>query len=303
MRSRASARSVASMRLSLLRLTAAAGATAAVQAAAPCAQAADAVFGGTTRSADPIVLKADPKTTELRSIAISWRAGCSDGKGFPNAQELLPVAAVAGFSPGPNDLLVSRNAKGRFQGTQLGSIDLGEAVAATVVDVAGKLKPGRATGTISADVTILDKTTGAEITSCQTGKQSFDATRTPGVIYGGRTSQGEPLVVRLNAKRTRVSDMITVWRAPCTPSGGYFRVPDHFVNFSLKKTGAFGNPFVDDTPIDAGGKRHWDYSISGRVSKTKAKGALQVKVADSDAAGVATDACDTGAVTWKVATG
>ncbi len=94
--------------------------------------------------------------------------------------------------------------------------------------------------------------------------------------------------------RTRVSDVITVWRAPCTPSGGYFRVPDHFVNFSLKTTGAFGNPFADDAPIDAGGKRHWDYSITGRVSKTKAKGTMQVKVADTDAAGAATDACDTG---------
>ena len=171
------------------------------------------------------------------------------------------------------------------------------------MEVTGKLKAGRASGTLSAIVKIVDKATGAAVTSCQTGKQSWLATRKPGIIFGGSTSQGEPLVVRLNAERTRVNDVITVWRAPCTPSGGYFRVRDHFVNFALKKTGGFGNPFSNDTPMDAGGKRHWDYSVKGQVSKTKAKGALQVKVADSDPAGAPVDACDTGGVTWKAATG
>ncbi len=55
--------------------------------------------------------------------------------------------------------------------------------------------------------------------------------------------------------------------------------------------------------LDAGGKRRWDYLISGCVSKTKARGTMHVKVADSDAAGVSVDACDTGAVTWKVSSG
>jgi hypothetical protein len=290
------------MRLSLPRLTAAVGATAAVLATAPRAHAADAVFGGSTRSADPIVVKADPELTELRTLSISWRAGCGDGSGFPDARELTPADPVEGFAPGANELLVSRNAKGRFAGRQLGSMDLGSAVAVVVVDVSGKLKPRRASGTLSATVKIADKATGTEITSCQS-KQTWVAARSPGIILGGSTSQGEPLVVRLNAARTRVNDVITVWRAPCASSGGYFRVPDHFVNFPLKRTGGFGNPFSDDAPIDAGGKRHWDYSISGRVSKTKAKGTLAVKVSDNDAAGASLDVCDTGRVSWKASTG
>ena len=63
MRSRAAARSVAAMRPSLLlRLTAAAGATAAVLAVAPPARAADAIFGGSAKGpATPIVVKADPE--------------------------------------------------------------------------------------------------------------------------------------------------------------------------------------------------------------------------------------------------
>jgi hypothetical protein len=303
MRSRAGARSVASMRLSLPRLTAAAGATAAVLAVVPQAHAADAVFGGSTRSADPIVVKADPDVTELRSIAISWRADCSDGRFYPSAGELTPVEPLASFSPGPSELLVSRNAKGRFAGTQLGSADLGDAVGVISVDVTGKLKPGRASGTLSAIVKVADKVTGAEITSCQTGKLSWDAKRVPGIVYGGVTSQHEPFVIRLNARRTRVNDVLTAWRAPCTPSGGYFRVSDHLVGFPVSKTGSFGDPFSHDSAIDGGGKRHVDYSISGRVSKLKAKGKLQVKVSDSDATGASVDVCDTGGVTWKAVTG
>ena len=72
------------MRLSLLRLTAAAGATAAVLAAAPPALAADAVYGGSADGGDPIVVKADPEGHGAcgRSV-ISWRAACADGMGFP----------------------------------------------------------------------------------------------------------------------------------------------------------------------------------------------------------------------------
>ncbi len=291
------------MRPSLLRLTAAAGATAAVLATSSSARAADAVYGGSAGSEDPIVVKTDSKSTEMRSIIVSWRAACADGMGYPDSGELTAAEPTAGFSPGPQDLLISRNAKGRFKGTQLASADLGAAVAAVVVEVEGKLKPTRASGTLSAVVKIVDKATGADITSCQTGKQRWAASRAPGVVYGGVTSQDQPVVVRLNAQRKRVNDVITTWVAPCTPSEGFFRIPDHFVNFAVKSTGRFGNPFSADFPMDAGGKRHYDYSITGRVTKKAAKGTLQVKISETDAAGATTDSCDSGGVTWSAATG
>jgi hypothetical protein len=299
--SRAGVRSVAAMRPSLLRLTAAAGATAAVLATSSSARAADAVYGGTAGSGDPIVVKADPKASELRSVIVSWRAACADGMGYPGSGELTPTEPTAGFAPGPLDLLISRNAKGRFKGTQHGSADLGDAVAAVVVDVEGKLKGTRASGTLSAVVKIADKATGADITSCQTGTRRWAASRAPGIVYGGVTSQNEPMVVRLNARRQRVNDVITTWVAPCTQ--GFFRVPEHFVNFAVKSTGRFGNPFSADFPMDAGGNRRYAYSITGRVTKAAAKGTLQVKVSETDANGATTDGCDTGGVTWKAATG
>jgi hypothetical protein len=152
-------------------------------------------------------------------------------------------------------------------------------------------------------VKIVDKATGADITSCQTGNLLWSASRAPGLIYGGTTSQGEPVVVRLNTRRKQVSDFLTTWNASCMPSQGFFRVPDRFTRFAVKSTGRFGNPFTDDVAMDAGGKVHFDYALAGRVTKTTAKGTLQVKVSETDANGAATDSCDTGGVTWKAATG
>jgi hypothetical protein len=265
--------------------------------------AADAVYGGAAESGDPIVVTADAKAAKLRSIVISWRAACGDGSGFPATGVLTPVTPVPGFSPGPTELLVSRNAKGRFKGTQLGAMSSGTAAASIVVTVEGKLKAARASGTLSAVVKIMDQATGAGITSCDTGSLRWVATRAPGIVYGGSTSQGEPMVLRLNAQRKRVNDVLTIWRAPCATSGGYFRVSDRFTGFPIKSTGRFGSPFTNDTPADGGGALHVDYALAGRVTKTSAKGTLQVKVSETDAGGAGTDSCDTGGVTWKAATG
>ena len=300
MRSAARTRSVAGMRPSLLpRLAAAVLTTAAALAAAAPAHAADAVFGGSSRGGDPIVLKADPATAVLRSIVISWRAQCSDGTFFPGGGPLTPAEpqAVPGFVANPNELLMSRNAKGRFSGTQLG----GTSNAAINVTVDGKLKAGTARGTLRAMVKVIDPATGAAVTSC-TASQNWVAARSPGVVYAGGTSQGQPFVLRVDAKHKHVDDVLTSWFAQCTSDGFYF-VPDHLINFPVKSTGAFGHPFAYDVDADAGGKRHNAYTFSGKLTSKAAKGKLQVKITDTDAAGAQSDSCDTGAMSFTAATG
>ena len=95
---RTPARSVAPMRLSLLRLAAAAGAAAALTAA-PRADAADAVYGGGSSTGDPIVVRADPAAKQLRSIGISWRAACADGMGVPRVLAAHAQRARGGLQP------------------------------------------------------------------------------------------------------------------------------------------------------------------------------------------------------------
>jgi hypothetical protein len=283
------------------QLIVAAAAAVVTGAAAPAAFAADAVFGGATNRGDPIVIRSDPKTQQLRSLAISWRAVCGDGMGFPGFGQLTPAAPAPGFSPSANELVVSRNAKGRFEGTQLMAADLGGPRAAITVEVSGRLKPASAGGTLHAVVKIMDPATAETVTSCET-RLSWKALRKPGVVYGGMTSQNEPIVLRLNAARKRVNDVILAWHAPCTPSDGFLRSPEHFGNFPISG-GRFGNPFEAESPIEGGGMSLWQYRITGRVTPTRASGALQAKVSDTDAAGAATDSCDSGGLTWKAASG
>ncbi len=294
------ARSVAAMRLlhSSPRLAAAELTLAAVLGAPSTAFAADAVYGGGARSGQPIVLKSDAESTTLRSLTIGWIATCDDGSFVPGGGTLTPTKATPGFQPSSSELMVSRNAKGRFHGVQLANRDLGSSAAAITVNVVGKLEPGRASGTIKVEVAIIDKATNVAVTTCRVNDR-FSVSREAGIVYGGTTSQGTPIVLRLHADRSRVSDVFVSWVAPCAP-GGAFHVSDALVNFPVKSSGAFGNRFEAEFPADGGANRHYAYAFSGKLSKISAKGKLQVKVDETDAAGAATYSCDTGAMTWKV---
>src|SRR4051794_13562221 len=64
---------------------------AAALSAPPAARAADAVYGGTTKDGDPIVVTTDKAGLALRSLAMTWRAACSDGSGLTEAYQLTPV--------------------------------------------------------------------------------------------------------------------------------------------------------------------------------------------------------------------
>jgi hypothetical protein len=195
---------------------------------------------------------------------------------------------------------MARNAKRRFKGTQVTTYGGDTWVAPVEVTIEGKLAGRRASGRLSAVVKVMDRASGASLASCQ-ATQRWVATRSPRLVYGGTTSQGEPVVIRLNAKRNRVDDVLTTWNAPC--SQGAYRVPDRFGSFRVKRSGAFGNPFTYDTTMDGGDTLHFDYAFAGRVTAKRVRGTLQVKIAQTDPAGAPVDGCDTGGVTWKATTG
>jgi hypothetical protein len=279
------------------------GAAALVLAAAPPARAADAVYGGTTRAGEPIVINADADAKSLTSAVIGWHAKCGDAGYVPGATELTPMLPTPGFTPGYRDLLMSRNGKGRFAGTQLGGGSTAAIRSAMVVDLAGKLTPKKASGTLHAVVKITDLATGNAVATCDTGTLQWSASRAPGAIFGGRTSQEKPVVVRVDAKRKEVTDVLASWDThTCTPDASY-GFPEHFSGFRLKPTGRFGDAFTQDYAMDGGAKRHFAYTLAGRVTRVAAKGTLHVTMTDADAAGTQTLACDSGGVTVKALTG
>jgi hypothetical protein len=288
------------MRPSLLSLAAAVSGTAAALGSAAPALGADATNGGTPKYGAPIVVKADAKAQRLKSVTLSWFADCSDGRSYDGGGQLTPVVTVEGFATGRRELVVSRNAKGRFDGRQMYASDLGDSISVVQVTVAGKLAAKRARGTLSVIIKISEKATGAAVTSCQL-QGSWTATRAPGTIFGGTTSQDRPIVLRTSGGKT-VDDVITSWSAPCGTDGSFFSSPDHWVGFALKSGGRFGNPFSNDYAGQDGTKNHYDYSIAGRVRSADAKGSFQVKITSTDPAG-AVSTCDSGSVTWKAVTG
>jgi hypothetical protein len=266
--------------------------------------AASGVFGGSTSAGEAIVLKTDAKAKKLRSAVIAWRAPCSDDRHFPMAVELTPVADEPGFTAGPEDLVMSKNAKGRFTGTEVAIFRLSDTQSAVAeVKLKGKLRPARSSGTLTATVTILDATTPMEAVTCETGTLKWSASRAAGRIYGGTTSQDHPVVVRLDAKRKRVADLLIGWEtSSCEPPDHHLAVGDELSNFEIR-SGRFGDIFDASYPLDGGGQLAYAYDVAGSVSRRTVRGTLRVTLTRTDATGATDLTCDTGAVDWRASTG
>jgi hypothetical protein len=271
--------------------------------APPPAFGANGVFGGSTSAAEAIVITTDAKAKKLRSAVIVWEAACQDGRSFPLASALTPVKPELGFSPGPDDLVISQNAKGRFAGTQLTARELGSQTALIVVDLTGRLRGRRASGKLAATVSIRDDASGAEVMTCETGSLRWSASRSAGRIFGGKTTQDEPVVARLDRKRKTVTDLLVGWESDtCQPPERYFRFGERYRGLRVR-SGRFGSTDDESFPTDDGGTVAFAYELAGSVARRSVKGRLHVTVTGTDAAGATTLSCDSGNVTWKAATG
>ena len=290
--------------MSLLRRAAAAIAAAAlILIAAPPAYAASGVYGGSTSAAEPIALTSDVRARKLRSAVIALEAPCQDGRRFPVAIELTAATAEAGFSPGPRHLVVSRNAGGRFAGTQHAGMDLGSQGALIATQLSGRLRPKRASGRLSATISIVDDVTGTEVSTCETGSLTWSASRSPGRIYAGRTSQEEPVVARLDRRGRTISDLLVGWEtSACVPPDRYVRVGDRFGDFRIRGN-RFGGTLDSSFPSDDGGLVAFAYDVRGTVSRRSLRRSLNVKVTTTDTAGATTMSCDSGRIGWRAATG
>jgi hypothetical protein len=267
------------------------------------AHAAGFVYGGTTRDRDAIVLTAPKGAQKLAGAVIAWSADCGDQSSWGYVSTLTALKPASGEVVGPRDLLMTRNAKGRFTGNQTIG-ERSDSLDATIsMTLTGRLTRTRASGTLSAVVKLTDAATGAAAGSCQTGTVMWSAAHAPGRVYGGSTSQDAPVVLHLVPKQRRVHDMLLNWGTQSCTDGSSELYPDGFVDFPLSSTGAFGNPFTYTASFSDGAKRAFNYDLRGRVSRTSARGTLHVATADTDAAGTPGMTCDSGTIAWKALTG
>ncbi len=269
----------------------------------PSASAASGVFGGSTSAGEAIVLTTDAKAKKLRSAVLAWEAECADGMTFPMAVALTPVVTPGlGFTPGWDDLVMSKNAKGRFAGQEFAVMSSATQTMLVNVDISGKLRSGKASGKLKAIVSILDANTAAELTTCETRSLSWSASRSAGRIYAGKTTQDEPVVVRLDRKGKRVADLLVGWQSSTCNPERYLRFAESFSGFGVRAR-RFGETWDDSFPTDDGGQIAYAYDVAGTVSRRSMRGTLQVIVTGTDAAGATDLTCDSGAVGWRASTG
>jgi hypothetical protein len=261
-------------------------------AAAPGALAKNAVYGGETSGDEAIVLTADKAGKTLRSAVIAWQADCGESS-WSDGGLITPITSA----PRSTDLLVSRNAKGRFAGKQHRDLGSPDQLAAVDVAFAGRMGATKASGTLSATVVITDRATGAQAASCTTGTVHWKATRAAGRVYGGRTSQDEPIVARLDAKRKRVTDLIVSWDSSSCDPDGSFHSAEHLGGFKVAPNGRFKDSDADVQLTPDGGVAMTTHDVAGRVSKRGARGTLQVDASWPDGS------CSSGGVTWNASTG
>jgi hypothetical protein len=274
----------------------------ALGATAGPAHAAGFVYGGTTRAGDAIVITASKGAAKLTGAVLAWHATCDDQSNFSDASSLTPLAPRSGEVVGPRDLVMVRNAKGRFTGVQTFGEQNASETAMVSVTLKGRLTPTRASGTLSATVKITDAT-GAAAGACQTGTLSWAALHAPGRVYAGSTAQEAPVVLHVTPKHHRVHDLLLDWRTQSCSDGSSWTYPDGFTNFPLSRTGAFGNPMSYTATLGDGSKRAFSYDLRGRVTRTSARGTLHVTTADTDAAGAPGMTCDSGTIAWKAVSG
>jgi hypothetical protein len=121
-----------------------------------------------------------------------------------------------------------------------------------------------------------------------------------GVVYGGRTSQGWPVVIELTKNRRRLVQAVAGLTLNCT-SGGVVNLADRYLAGPLGKQGRFRGSFGPDTDRNADGTTSdFEGSISGDLNRARSKvsGRWHYRITDYDTAGNVTDTCDSGSVRW-----
>ena len=268
---------------------------------ATTAAAKQALYGGSTRDFDPIVLRADATGAKLKSAAFTFTVKCASGNALPVSLNVPVKPAPSGNSVPTGVLLAEQNAKGRFKTSLLAPISATPpyAVALTVL-FEGKLARKGASGTLTGALAVVNSETGTLVETCIMGPVKWTAKHAPGRVYAGVSAANMPVVLAVNAKRTKVTELRFGWyTADCTPAGNFIRFGDALSNLRLRK-GKFDDAFAQDFPRDDGGTNRYEYDLNGKVSRTKASGSIAINYTETNPDGSQL-VCRVPETNWKAA--
>lgn len=255
--------------------------------AASSNMAGAAIYGGATSSDAPFVLKLTRNGKRIDKVGFRTRLQCASGDAFSQGAYLTPQKHKVGRT-------------GKFRLALLGTADAGNGQAmAASAGVTGRLRPGKATGTIQLHIDFVNVQDGSKVDSCDSDTERWSAKAARGRIYGGATSANEPVVVELSRNRRAITDMRIAWGAPC--ANGTFSAIDDLTDFPIDPSGQFGDAFPVEGDLGGGEHARIDFDVKGRIGKRKASGLLHMTVAVSAPTGE-TNTCDSGAISWSAVT-
>ena len=259
--------------------------------AGPATAASQRVYAGWLNTPgwdNGLVARTDSRGKRVTSMVVALPLTCVNGSTYVFHTELKVVRRG---STATGVLVPRRNSGGRFiaKYRQVGPV--GPSILDREVWVSGRFKRRSARGTLRLTGVVSDPVTGEATTTCDTTTYKWTIKRHRRWIYGGASSQGEPVVIYLNRARSKVAEIAINWNAPCS-DGGLLDVPNSFTNFRLRR-GKFGDIWGDTF---SGTK--FEYHLKGRIKRRSAAGAFEV-----DAFPGGGTSCRTGYLTWTARTG
>jgi hypothetical protein len=173
--------------------------------------------------------------------------------------------------------------------------------------ILGRRSGGRMIGTLRSVLTERDPA-GQVIRTCDSGPMKFNVVERN--VFAGLTTQRNPIVVALNAARTRVARLRWDWDSTCTLgpaarpdtlSKAY--VPDEIRAFPVDRLGRWGGAFsYPSQPDPAGGgiSTAYSYRIVARRTRQTIRGTITSSFTETDtASGVVMRACTSGPVKFR----
>jgi hypothetical protein len=123
------------------------------------------------------------------------------------------------------------------------------------------------------------------------------AARSAGVVFGGMTSNGWPVIVELSSDGRLVKRVVGGMSADCT-AGGIFAFPSQWRNLRISRAGAFKASYRD-TDSDEGVEITYAETFTGKLNRarTKLTGRWRSSTTFRTADGTV-DVCDTGSLRY-----
>jgi hypothetical protein len=124
------------------------------------------------------------------------------------------------------------------------------------------------------------------------------AQRSAGVMYGGATSNGWPVVIELTRDGRRVKRVLGGMSARCS-QGGMYTFPSQWRDLRISRTGAFRAAY-QDTDVDEGVEVTYEEAFAGKLNRarTRVTGVWRASTTFRLPDGTV-DVCDTGALRFS----